>query len=106
MASDYVTGERMKALYSTLFQPVVQTVYLSQFQEGVTKQKKRILETSVHLTNILLGVALGSLENFGEEDAAVVALLAGLLGQVCHDGEHAHDALHLLGSGEVHANEA
>ena len=85
MASDYVTGERMKSLYSTLFQPVVQTVYLSQFQEGVTKQNKRILETSVHLTNILLGVALllavqaGALGIMGERFEAVVAVRVYLL---------------------------
>ena len=85
MASDYVTGERIYRVYMALFQPVVQIVYLSQFQEGPLKQNKGILGTSVHLTNVLLGVAVllavqaGALSIMGERFEAVVGVRVYLL---------------------------
>jgi len=80
-----VTGERMKSLYATLFQPVVQTVYLSQFQEGVTNRTKRLMESSVQLTNVLLGIVVllaiqaGVLALMGDRFAAVLEVRVYLL---------------------------
>jgi hypothetical protein len=76
-ASDYVTGERMKALYATLFQPAIQTVYLAQFQPGAGQQGTRSVEIGVHAGNVILGLAvigaidLGALRLLGERFDAV-----------------------------------
>ena len=79
-SSDYVTGERMKSLYATLFQPVIQTVYLAQFQTGIVQAGKQLAEKLVQSGNILLalltlfGIQWGLLGVLGERFEAVLTV--------------------------------
>jgi hypothetical protein len=86
-ASEYVTGERLKSLYTALFQPAVQTTYLLQFRKTVTASAKRLAQVGVHAGNavlcagILFGVGAGLLGLLGERFVEVadvwIYLLAG-----------------------------
>ena len=58
MSSAYVTGERIKSLYATLFQPVIQTLYLWQVQTNVSKLYRRVLVLGVNVFNFLIFIAL------------------------------------------------
>ncbi|MSR21388.1 MAG: hypothetical protein EXR91_10525 [Gemmatimonadetes bacterium] len=79
MASDYVTGERLKSLYGTLFQPVIQTAYLSRFLAPKVSDLRPI-EFAVQAGNLALSLALllalplGVLQLLGERFAAVLLL--------------------------------
>lgn len=54
MAAEYVTGERLKALYTTLFQPVVQTAYLAQFGASPRRTRGPLVEWGLHSANVVL----------------------------------------------------
>ncbi len=58
LASNYVIGERMKSLYTTVFQPVTQTLYLWQVQSTISKLYKRILFFGLNIINIIVCVSL------------------------------------------------
>jgi len=76
-ASSYVTGERIKALYSTLFQPLIQTVYLWQFQSTGNVIHKRLFIWMLNIGNlavfggVLVGIHAGLLPLLGDRFAEV-----------------------------------
>lgn len=76
-ASGYVTGERLKSLYSTAFQPLIQTLYLWQFQPRSAVPHGRRLVWALNLANlalfaaVLVGVRAGMLRLLGERFAEV-----------------------------------
>jgi hypothetical protein len=66
-ASNYVTGERLKAFYATMFQPFIQTIYLWQFQSSGNVVHKRLVIWMLNIANLAF---------FG---GVLVAIHAGLL---------------------------
>lgn len=76
-ASIYVTGERMKSLYATVFQPLIQTVYLWQFQSYDNVVPKRLVVWLLNVVNLaacvglLVAIHAGFLPLLGERFAAV-----------------------------------
>lgn len=76
-ASSYVTGERLKALYATLFQPLIQTVYLWQFQSSGNVVHKRLVIWMLNIGNLavfagmLVGIHAGLLPLLGDRFAEV-----------------------------------
>lgn len=51
-AAAYITAERLKSLYATLFQPVIQSIYLWQFQGNALLKHKKRASISLHVLNI------------------------------------------------------
>ena len=84
-ASIYVTGERMKSLYATVFQPLIMTIYLWQFQSSGHVERKRLVIWGVATVNIVVCVGLlfaihaGLLEMLGERFAVVAEMSAYLV---------------------------
>jgi len=54
ISASYILGERIKSLYSTLFQPIIQVVYLWQFQSKVSKSKKKNIIFGLIIINITI----------------------------------------------------
>lgn len=81
-ASIYVTGERVKSLYATVFQPLIMTVYLWQFQWAGHVERKRLVIWVVNTVNLVVCVGLlfaihaGLLELLGERFAVVAEMPA------------------------------
>jgi hypothetical protein len=79
-AAGYVTGERLKSLYSTAFQPLIQTLYLWQFQPRSAVPAGRRLVWTLNLANlavfaaVLAGVRAGMLRLLGERFAEVAGI--------------------------------
>jgi hypothetical protein len=77
VASSYVTGERLKALYATLFQPLIQTVYLWQFQSSGNVLHKQLVIWMLNIGNlavfagIMVGIHAGLLPLLGDRFAEV-----------------------------------
>jgi hypothetical protein len=57
VAAAYVAGERLKSLYATLFQPLVQTAYLGRFQSRPGVASSRTAEFGLHALNIVTAAA-------------------------------------------------
>ncbi len=53
-ASHYVTGERLKALYATMFQPLLQSIYLWQFQSSGNVVRRRQLIWALNMGNLVV----------------------------------------------------
>lgn len=76
-ASQYVTAERLKSLYATLFQPLVQSLYLWQFQRGGSPAMRRAGAVALQGLNVatclllLLASSQGWLHGLGERLAGV-----------------------------------
>lgn len=51
-ASFYVTAERLKSLYATLFQPIIQSLYLWQFQGAASTRHKALASVTIHILNV------------------------------------------------------
>tara|TARA_B100000780_G_C21125611_1_gene456637 strand:+ start:2218 stop:3378 length:1161 start_codon:yes stop_codon:yes gene_type:complete len=51
-AAMYLLGERLKSTYATLFQPIIQTLYLRQFQSTVLANQKNKVMPSMVLLNL------------------------------------------------------
>jgi hypothetical protein len=54
ISSMYILGERIKSLYTTLFQPFIQIFYLSQFQIKNTNTKKKVITSLLFIFNFLI----------------------------------------------------
>lgn len=51
-AAAYITAERLKSLYATLFQPVIQSIYLWQFEGNALPKHKTRASILIQLLNI------------------------------------------------------
>jgi hypothetical protein len=76
-AANYVTGERIKSLYATVFQPLIQSLYLWQFQSAVTANRRRLVILAINLGNLvvctclLVAIHTGTLELLGARFSTV-----------------------------------
>jgi len=57
ISSLYIIGERIKSMYATLFQPLIQTVYLSINKDKKVK-KSNLMPYSIALINVLITMIL------------------------------------------------
>lgn len=69
VASLYITGERLKSMYSTVFYPIIQSIYLSNFQKE-TKKSGKFVFTFVFIINLIISSLL------------IIAITSGFLNQI------------------------
>lgn len=64
-AASYVTAERLKSLYATLFQPLIQSMYLWQFQPRTSARRKQTVSVALHVLNVAACLAALWAANMG-----------------------------------------
>lgn len=107
-AAIYVTAERLKALYATLFQPLIQTIYLSQFQSVSDRSRKLAVSIGLHTVNLLVcGLALiaarfGWLDVLGQRFIDIAAFLSVWLAAAASVASACLLMLHIFPAGDYH----
>ena len=64
-AATYITAERLKSLYATLFQPFIQALYLWQVQSKISSASMRVLSIGLQAMNVLLCILMLVLARHG-----------------------------------------